>query len=728
MSTQENTSAAGRTSGDYPEAERLDLAEEIHGHQVADPYRWLEDPDDPRTRDWCAQQDELFGDWQARWPDDELSGRLRRRLAVLADAGSVSVPVWRGERRFFTRRGPGREHEALLTVGPDGVERVLIDPAAIDPSGSTTLDAWFPSLEGERLAYLLSAGGTEQSLLRVLDVTTGEIVDGPVDRTSHSVVAWLPGGAAFYYQRLPPPDQVPAGEERFHRRVYRHRVGTDPDRDVLVFGEGLPWTWYFVPEVSGDGRRLRIVVHWGPVRTDIYLADLEADGVEAPQFTAFQYGVDAISEPSFGRDGRIYLLTDRDAPNRRLCAVDHGRLGYEHWRTVLPEDPKAVLEDFAILDGPELERPLLLALRSRHALSELTLHDLATGELVAPVPIPGPGTIQGLTKHPDGGPFAWFSYTDFRTTPSVYRFDARSGEVAMWAPSPGGAEAGGAEADGAEADGAEADGAEVRRVTYTSPDGTAVGMFIMSPAGEPDRPRPLILYGYGSFGHSRTPAFNAFRLAWVEAGGVYAIANVRGGGEEGRAWHRAGMRENKQNTFDDFHAAGDYLVDRGWTTRAQLGIHGGSAGGLLVGVALTQRPDAYAAVLCSAPVLDMVRDGRHPIGALSAREYGSARDPEEFTWLLASSPYHHVRQGAAYPATLFTVFEGDARVDPMHARKLAAALQHATSASPEDRPILLRREFEVGHTTRAVSRSVSLWLDQLSFFARQLGLGTDSGR
>jgi len=712
MPAQEHTSAQNRKSSGYPEAERLDLVEEIHGHQIADPYRWLEDPDDPRTRDWCTQQDRLFGEWQARWLGDEVSGWLRRRLAALADAGSVSVPVWRGERQFFTRRGPSQEHEVLLTAGPDGVERVLIDPAAIDPSGSTTLDAWFPSQEGGLLAYLLSAGGTEQSLLRVLDVVTGEIVDGPVDRTSHSVVAWLPGGVAFYYQRLPAPDQVPAGEQRFHRRVYLHRVGTDPDRDVLVFGEGLPRTAFFVPAVSRGGRRLRIMVDWGPAGADIYLADLEADGIEMPRFTALQQGVDAIGELSFGRDGRLYVLTDRETPNRRLCAVDRGYPEYEHWHTVLPEDPEAVLEDFAILDGRQLRRPLLLARRSRHAVSELTLHDLATGELVASVPVPGPGTIQGLAEHPDGGPFAWFSYTDFRTPPGVYRFDARTGEVAVWAPSPGGAEVG---------------AVEVRRVTYTSPDGAAVGMFILSPAGEPDRPRPVILYGYGSLGHSRTPAFSALRLAWAEAGGVYAIANVRGGGEEGQAWHRAGMRENRQNTVDDFHAAGDYLVDQGWTTRAQLGIHGGSAGGDLVGVALTQRPGAYAAVVCSAPLLDLVRYERHPVGALLAREYGCARDPEEFEWLLAGSPYHHVRQGAAYPATLFTVFEGDARVDPMHARKLAAALQHATSASPEDRPILLRREFGVGHTTRAVSRSVPLWLDQLGFFARQLGLRPSQG-
>jgi prolyl oligopeptidase len=687
----------------YPEAQRLELAEVIHGHQIADPYRWLEDAADRRTRDWCAQQDELFSQWQARSFSDDAAARLRQRLSALAESGSVSVPVWRGGWHFFTRRGPGQEHAVLLATRPDGTEHVLIDPAAGDPSGLTTLDAWFPSQEGELLAYLLSAGGSEQSVLHVLNVITGETVDGPVDRTSHSHVAWLPGGAAFYYQRLPAPGQVPAGEERFHRRVCLHRVGTDPDADVVVFGEGLPRAAFFVPAVSTDGRWLRVLVEWGPLRTDSYLADLQADGIETPRFTELQQGVDAISEPSFGPDGRIYVLTDLQAPNRRLCVLDER----QRWLTVLPEDPEAVLKEFAILDGPQLRRPLLLALRSRHALSELTLHDLATGEFVASVPVPGLGTIQGLAAHPEGGPFAWFCYTDFRTPPCVYRFDARSGEAALWMPSPGAAEVSNVTA---------------QQVSYTSADGTRVGMFILSPTGKPDSPRPAILYGYGSLGHSQTPAFNAFRIAWVEAGGVYAIACVRGGGEEGRAWHRAGMRGSKHNTVDDFHAAGDYLVDHGWTTRARLGIHGGSAGGHLVGVAMTQRPGSYAAVLCSAPTLDMVRFERHRLGAALAQEYGSAADPEQLAWLLAASPYHNVQHGTCYPAALFTVFENDARADPMHARKLVAALQHATCATVDDSPILLRRELNAGHTGRSVSRSVSLWLDQLVFFARQLGL------
>jgi len=688
----------------YPDAERMDLTEEIHGRQVADPYRWLEDPADPRTRAWCAAQDELFARWQARWRGAPASVRLRRRLEELADGGSVSVPRWRGERRFFTRRGPGQEHEALVTAGPDGAERVLIDPAALDPSGDTRLGAWFPSAEGLRLAYLLGEGGSEPGVLRVLDTTTGEIIDGPVDRARNTEVAWLPGGEAFYYVR------ADAGG----RRVYLHRVGAAPDRDTPVFGDELPPAAYPVPVVSEGGRRLWVMLDFGPVRTDAYLADLSDGKIESPRLRPFQAGVDAICQPAFGPDGQVYLLTDRDAENRRLCVTGPDRPGYEHWRTVLPEDPAAVLKEAAIVSGPGLERPLLLALRARHALSELTLHDMETGRVVTKVRVPGLGTVRDLSVRAGGGPFAWFSYTDFVTPPAVYRLDARTGEVSAWA-SPGGAA--GAGGPGAGGPGA----VEVRQVTYPSRDGTVVRMFVLSPAGRPDGPRPAILYGYGSFGSSRSPDFLPLRLAWVEAGGVYAIANVRGGGEEGNAWHRAGMREHKQNSIDDLAAAGDYLVGQGWTTRDRLGIHGGSAGGQLVGAALTQRPDAYAAVLCSAPSLDLARYERSGIGTLLAREYGSAAVPEEFGWLLARSPYHHVRDGAGYPAVLFTVFEGDVRVDPMHARKMTAALQHATSAPPGERPVLLRRELGAGHTGRSVSRSVALWLDQLGFFARQLG-------
>jgi prolyl oligopeptidase len=687
----------------YPAAPRLDLTEDLHGRLVADPYRWLEDHGDPRTAAWCTAQDELFARSRADWLGRPAAEALRRHLTALADAGHESVPAWRGQRRFFTRRRPGQEHPVLLTAGPDGAERVLIDPAALDPSGATTLDDWFPSREGGRLAYLLSAGGTEQSVLRVLDVATGQIIDGPIDRAAHSTVTWLPGGATFYYRRQP---AAGAAAKPFHRPVYLHRVGTDPGRDVLILGPGLPEGAYFSPQVSADGRWLRMDADWGSVRVDTYLADLAADGIEAPRFTAVQEGIDAVSALTFGRDGRLYVLTDRAAPNRRLCVTDPGRPGYQHWRTLLAEDPEAVLGGFVILDS--VRRPFLLALRTRHAISELTLHDLATGAVAATVPVPGQGTVSALTGHPDGGPRAWFTYTDHRTPPAVWCFDADSGQVTQWAPSPGGH--------------GPVSGVHVRQVVCQSADGTPVRMFILAPVPEPDRPRPAILYGYGSFGHSQFPAYRPLRLAWVQAGGVYAIACGRGGGEEGRAWHLAGLGADAQRSVDDLHAAGDYLVARGWTSRSRLGLHGGSAGGRLVGMALVQRPGACAAVLCSAPVLDLVRCHLGGLGALWAAEYGSADDPEQFGWLLAQSPYHHVRPGTAYPAVLLTVSEGDTRVSPMHARKLAAALQHATTAPAAARPVLLRREPNAGHLVQAGSRSVPLWLDQLSFFARQLGL------
>ncbi|WP_063627920.1 prolyl oligopeptidase family serine peptidase [Actinospica robiniae] len=713
MSTSDEARPARPAS--YPDAERLDLVEELHGHRIADPYRWLEDVSSPTTERWSTDQDTLFAAARDGWFGPEARETLETRLGQLADAGYVSAPTWRGTRRFLLRRRPGQDHNVLLYADSDGKgEQVLIDPAALDPSGSTTLDGWQPSHDGKLLAYLLSEGGTEESLLRVIDVETGDLVDGPIDRARYTPIAWLPDGRSFYYVRRLAADQVPEGESQYHRRVFLHRLGQDVDQDVLVFGEGLEKTNYYDTALSRDGRWLRVGVFRGTApRNDLYVADLTAGPLEHPEFVTVQEGEDVESSVAVGRDGLFYVFTDRDAPNTRLCVTEPDRPTPENWRDVVPQDPEAVLQDYAILDGPELDRPLVLALHARHGVSELSLFDPAIGERVGTVATPGDGTIGGLHEHPEGGPVAWFGYTDHSTPDQVYRFDGRTGAVELWAPSPGDVKLG---------------LVHVRREQYTSKDGTRIHLTILAPSEKPDQPRPTILYGYGGFDISLTPAFSALRMAWVEAGGVFAVANLRGGGEEGEQWHRAGMFGNKQNVFDDFHAAGDFLVEQGWSTREQLGIFGGSNGGLLVGATLTQRPDAYAAVVCSAPLLDMLRYELFGLGATWNVEYGSAQVPEEFEWLLGYSPYHNVRDGAAYPATLFTIFEGDTRVDPLHARKLAAALQHATAAEPADRPILVRREVNVGHSQRAVSRSIPLWADQLGFFAHQLGLATVTGR
>lgn len=690
----------------YPEAARLDIVEDLPAdrptHRVADPYRWLEDADDPRTQEWSQAQDQLVGDHLG-----QLAGRdrLRERLGALLGAGLVSAPSWRGERQFFMRRTARQEHAVLLTVDPDASERVLVDPMELDPGGTTTLDAWQPSKEGDLLAYQLSEGGTEESVVRVIDLATGDLLDGPIDRARYSPIAWLPGEKAYYYVRRLPPESLPADEQQYHRRVYLHRVGTDPTEDVLVFGEGKDMTNYYGVSVSMDGRWLVIGAAAGTApRNDLWLADLHASTAERPELSVVQEGVDASTSVHVGRDGRVYVLTDRDAPRGRLCVTSPQEPSYGTWVDLVPQDPEAVLEGYAILDGAELAEPVLLCAWTRHAVSEVTVHDLRTGTRRGEVPLPGLGTLAGLSERPEGGHEAWFGYTDNTTPSSVFRYDARTGETETWARPPGAVEV---------------PAIHTQQVPYTSRDGTTVRMFVISRAAEPDRPRPTILYGYGGFGISLTPGFSAGLLAWVEAGGVYAIANLRGGSEEGEQWHRDGMRAAKQNVFDDFHAAAERLVTDGWTTPGQLAVSGGSNGGLLVGAALTQRPELYAAVVCSAPLLDMVRYECFGLGVTWNDEYGTAADAEQLGWLLGYSPYHHVRAGVDYPATLFTVFDGDTRVDPMHARKLCAALQHATVG---DRPVLIRREKDVGHGARALTRTIDLSVDTLAFTAAHTGL------
>ena len=710
----------------YPPAHVLPLVDDLHGHAVADPYRWLEDAASDETATWSATQDELYGTWRSALAGRAegtafAEGPLDARLLALLGAGTVGAPAWRGDRYFLTRREPGAEHGVLLVVEPDPThpgqtrERVLVDPMALDPAGTTTLDAWQPSKEGDLLAYQVSTGGTEESVLRVLDVATGEVVDGPLDRARYSPVAWVPGGESFYYVRRLAPELLPADERQFHRRVWLHRVGADPAADVEVFGAGRDLSTYYGVSVSRDGRWLVVSASIGTApRTDVWIADLSVPG--APAFREVAVGLDAEVGAWVGRDGRLYVHTDLDAPRGRLAVTSPEDPGPKTWRTLLAEDPEAVLEDVAVLDGggDATEPTLLLAAWRRHAVSEVARHHPVTGERLGEVPLPGLGSVSGLVTRPDGGTDVWFGYTDHVTVPAVHRFAGDTGEVSVWATPPG------AVPDVPEV--------VVRQVVATGADGTPVRAFVVAPAaaldgdGRPRTPAPTILYGYGGFQISMDPAYSAATLAWVEAGGVYVVANLRGGGEEGEAWHRDGMREHKQHVFDDFFAVASLLVAEGWTTPGQLACWGGSNGGLLVGAAVTQRPDLFAAAVCSAPLLDMVRYQLFGLGRTWSDEYGDAAVPDELGWLLGYSPYHRVAPGTAYPATLFTVFEGDTRVDPLHARKTAAAMQAATSASPDERPVLIRRETGVGHGGRALSRTVGLTAEQLRFVADRAGL------
>jgi len=699
----------------YPPAERLDLVERLHGHDVADPYRWLEDPADPRTVAWSAAQDQLTAARLTALPGRDA---LATRLRGLLDAGSVSAPLWRAGRAFLVRRSPGQEHAVVLVrePGPDGttVERVLLDPVALDPDGLTTLDAWVPDLEGRRLAYQVSRGGDENSVLHVMDVASGELVEKPIDRCRYADVAWLPGGEEIVFVRKVADDDVPAGEENLHRRIWRHRIGTDTSTDVLLDGPGLyEGHSYYGVRVSRDGRWLVVTANVGTARRDsVWIASLDGRGTgELVPLLTQDDDVQAV--PWVERDGLLYVLTTDGAPRWRLCVTEPERPQREHWRELVPEDPESVLEAVRRLepapDDPGGE-PLLVLARARHAVAELALHAL-DGTPRGTVPLPGTGSVSGLTVADRDTPAEhgrlWIGWTDLVTPYQVQRYDRATGRTVLAEAAPG-----------------EVDVPDVHteQVEFASADGTTVRMFVIRPADAPAGPVPTLVTGYGGFGITREPAYTPTALTWVAAGGVYALVSLRGGGEEGEAWHLAGNRANKQNVFDDLHSACERLVADGVTSPDRLAITGGSNGGLLVGAALTQRPDLYRAVVCSAPLLDMVRYEEFSLGRTWNDEYGTAADPTELGWLLSYSPYHHVHTGTTYPAVLFTVFESDTRVDPLHARKMCAALQHATAGDPDTRPVLIRRETDVGHAGRSISRTVALAVDQLAFLAAHTGL------
>jgi prolyl oligopeptidase len=451
-------------------------------------------------------------------------------------------------------------------------------------------------------------------------------------------------------------------------------------------------------ELSADGRWLTISAAYG-ARNDVWLADVTVP--DAPVLAEAQVGVDARSALTVGRDGRLYVGTTLEAPAGRICVGDPRRP--TAWTELIAEDADAPLSELAVLDGPELPRPLLAVARTCHTIGQIAIHDLDTGERVGDVPLPGLGTIGSLTTRPDCAHELWFSYTDNVTPATVHRYDARTGRTTAWAAPPGVADT---------------PKTQARQIVYRSADGTLVRMLALARPGRTG-PRPTILYGYGGFGQPLTPMYSSFSLAWVEAGGVFVTANLRGGGEEGDRWHRAGRRHHKQKAFDDFIAAAETLVADGWTTHEQLAVCGESNGGLLVGAVVIQRPELFAAAVCSSPVLDMLRYEYSGLGAAWVPEYGSVSDPDDFAYLLAYSPYHHVAAGKDYPAVLFTAAGGDTRVDPLHARKMCAALQHATS-SP--RPILFRFEDGTGHGASAVSRGVAFAADLLAFLGAHTGL------
>ena len=662
-----------------------------HGVEVRDPYRWLEDGDAEEVRRWSEAQGRHT---RAALDAIPFTAAIRERLRVLFSIGLVSAPAIRGDRYFHQRRTGDQEQPVLyLRQGREGEDRVLLDPARFAEDRTSALDWYYPSDDGRLLAYGVSEGGSEKSVLRILDVDTGRDLADVIPFTRACSLEWRPDGSGFFYTRYPEPGSVPPGEENYRRRVYEHVLGRDWREDPLVFGADRPPEDWANVHLSPGGRWLAVSVSRGWTRTDVYLRDLASP--DSPFVTVIE-GLDAI----FGvdvRNDRLYLQTNLDAPRSRLVAADLEHPGRETWRDVLPEGPD-------VLEGTALIGDWIVAVWLRDASSRVTLH-ARDGTLLHEVALPVIGSVAGLTGEWDGRE-AFLGFTSYAVPPTVYRLALPDPALELWARAPG-------EVD--------ADRFRVRLVHYPSRDGTLVSMFLVDARDRPTDGRgAALLTGYGGFNISHTPAFGRGVIQFLEKGGLYAVAHLRGGGEYGEDWHRQGMLDRKQNVFDDFLAAADFLLQQGHAGRGRLAIMGGSNGGLLVGAALTQRPGLFRAVVCQVPLLDMVRYHLFRIARLWIPEYGSADDPEAFRWLYAYSPYHHVRDGTPYPAVLITTGESDSRVDPLHARKMAARLQAATSS---DHPILLRLETRAGHGQgKPLSKTLEEWTDVWAFLFSELSL------
>jgi prolyl oligopeptidase len=666
----------------YPPTRTDDTVEVLHGEAIPDPYRWLENGEDPDTRAWTERQNALTERYLAGVPAREA---LRGRLDELLSIGALTVPVPAHGRYFYQRR-EGRENQPVLYVrdGVGGADRVAVDPNTLDPAGTTALDWYYPSDDGRLLAYGLSQNGSEQSVLHVFDVEAGTHLPDRIPRTRAADLAWLPDASGFYYTRYPAPGEVPEGEEHYHRAVYFHALGADPADDELVHRPALKEYWPGVG-LSPDGRWLLVSVARTFDQTDLYLGDRNAGEPMAPPLVAVAENLPASFDGEVAH-GRLFLRTNLDAPTYRLYEVDPEHPARGHWREIVPARPGAVLEGVRVV-GDELALSYL-----ERASSRLRLADL-DGGLRREVELPTLGSLFGLGGEWDGHEL-FFGFSSYTVPPTVYRIDLVTGEQTLWRR---------VEAD------VDPGRFEVRQVSVPSRDGTAVTMFLVHRRGLPRTgDTPTYLTGYGGFNISMTPAFSRSLLLWLERGGLVAVPNIRGGGEYGEAWHQSGMLGRKQNSFDDFVAAAEWLIREGYTRPERLAVAGGSNGGLLMGAVLTQRPDLFRAVVVQVPLLDMLRYHRFLIARLWIPEYGSPDEPAEFAWLRAYSPYHHVRPGTAYPAVLLATAESDTRVDPMHARKMAARLQASTSSG---RPVLLRLESRAGH---GAGKPLAKVLDELT--------------
>ncbi|MGH8932680.1 MAG: prolyl oligopeptidase family serine peptidase [Egibacteraceae bacterium] len=673
----------------YPPARIADVVDDFHGKKIADPYRWLEDTGAPEVAEWIAAQNALTESWLAEVPAREA---IRGRLTELWNHPRAGAP-WRRGRRWFQLRNTGLEDQDVLwtMAVPDEEGRVLMDPNTLSADGTISLAAAVPSADGSLLAYATSTAGSDWMTWRVRDVETGEEHNDVLQWSKFSRAAWTHDNLGFFYSVYDPPPEGVAGNQRnLGQRLHYHRLGDAQDADRIVIAWPDEPEWGFGATVTTDGRWLLINVWRGTEpRSRLWIADLAP--VEAPRPLVDEFDA---SYRFIGSDGDVlYLLTDLDAPLFRIMAVDVYQPKRVHWREVVPQATER-------LEGARLVGGQLVTLYLREASHRIRLFAL-DGTEGPQVPLDGRVSVGALTGREDDRQF-FFTSVGFTRSSRVERHDLDSREtVTIREP------------------GVAIHGHTADQVLVASKDGTRVPMFLVHRDGlEPGSDLPTLLYGYGGFDISVAPSCLRSWLVWLELGGLLAVANLRGGGEYGKAWHDAGRLANKQNCFDDFIACAEWLVSAGWTRTGRLAISGKSNGGLLVGACMTQRPDLFGACVPEVGVLDMLRFHLFTIGWAWTSDYGDPGDPAQFETLLAYSPLHNTRPGIAYPPTLVVTGDHDDRVVPGHSLKFAAALQAAQGG---DSPVLMRVETSAGHGHgTSTSKLIAQRADVLAFLCRAL--------
>ena len=676
-----------------PVVRKGDVVDDYHGTRVPDPYRWLEDLESEETRGFITAQNASTAAWFGGVADRRE--RFRARLTELWNYPRVSVPQRLSNGVLFYSRNSGLQKQAEVVARSSIATpaRVVLDPNALSPDGAIALAQYAPSPDARLVAYALSEGGADWQDVKVRQVRTGTDLPEVLKWVRFSGLSWTRDGRGFFYSRYP---ALEAGNrlsaQLEHQKLYYHRVGTPQSEDVLVYERPDLPTWFVSGGVTEDGRYLCISLSRGAdARNRLYVADL--GDPRAPDVRATPRAIVDTDDGEFtvvGNIGpRLYVRTDLDAPRRKVIGINVARPDRAHWKVIVPEGAAPIAE-VAITASSVIVNRLV------DVTSELTVYS-PEGKAPVRVALPGPGTIAAISASSDVASF-FYTFTSPLTPATVFRYDARTRTSVPFEP-PRLA--------------FDATRYTTRRAFATSKDGTKVPLFITARTDVAlDGNNPTLLYAYGGFAVDLAPTYSSAALSWVDAGGVWVTASLRGGGEYGEAWHQAGMLDRKQNVFDDFIAAAEHLVAERWTSPTHLAITGGSNGGLLVGAAMTQRPELFAAAIPQVGVLDMLRYHRFTGGGAWATEYGSADDPAAFAWLYRYSPLHRLAPGTCYPATLVTTADHDDRVVPSHSYKFTAALQAAQGC---DRPVLLRVETQGSHGYRPTDRMIGEYADLWAF-------------